>query len=449
MTETHVLVVPHSAQAHVMALLKLSYSLADQGLKVTLATADYVQAKLVSSLPDNRKDIHPNLRVVGITDGVPPEHQLNPMAQYMGSCENFPSELEKLIKEFGDSNENRNFACVIADELLGPQVHEVAQKMGIPRLASYCIGTASIKALVRSIPKLIETGVIDECGKPKKDGKIIWSSPRPGIEPAHLLWYCGGDGMDPNIAFQLVCRGDKVSESVHWVFCKTFNELEPAAIAMLPNILPIGPLCPRDQLASLFLEDLSCLSWLDQHAANSVIYLAFGSHTILDQSQFDELALGLELLGRPFLWVVRSDHAYTYPDGFQNRLGHLGKVISWAPQEKVLSHPSVACFVSHCGFNSFLDGLGVPFICWPNCYDQFFNATSMTDDWKVGLSLNPDEDGLISRKEIKSKVEQLLGDEEFKKNSVKLKEQAIKSTSKDGSCTKNLQLFVEALKSLK
>ena len=77
-----------------------------------------------------------------------------------------------------------------------------------------------------------------------------------------------------------------------------------------------------------------------------MIYVAFGSYTIFDQTQFQELALGLELCNRPFLLVVRPN---AYPAGFQDRVGANGLIVSWAPQQKVLEHQSVACFVSHCG----------------------------------------------------------------------------------------------------
>ncbi|KAL8234046.1 hypothetical protein R6Q59_020146 [Mikania micrantha] len=44
-----------------------------------------------------------------------------------------------------------------------------------------------------------------------------------------------------------------------------------------------------------------------------------------------------------------------------------GKVVSWAPQQEVLNHPSVACFMSHCLCNSTMEWVsnGVPFLCWP------------------------------------------------------------------------------------
>ena len=51
---------------------------------------------------------------------------------------------------------------------------------------------------------------------------------------------------------------------------------------------------------SFWPQDSTCLSWLDQQPMGSVIYVAFGSTATLSQQQFDEIALGLELIGQPF-----------------------------------------------------------------------------------------------------------------------------------------------------
>ncbi|KAL6961199.1 hypothetical protein U1Q18_038964 [Sarracenia purpurea var. burkii] len=250
--------------------------------------------------------------------------------------------------------------------------------------------------------------------------------------------------------FDLFARSNKVMEIASWLICNSTHQLEPAAFECLPcpNImLSIGPLLASNRLGNsagnFWREDSTCMQWLDQQLPKSVIYVAFGSFTIFDQNQFRELALGLELTDRPFLWVVRPDLTEeaqnAYPDGFKERVAARGgRMVGWAPQQKVLAHPSVACFLSHCGWNSTMEGIGngIPFLCWPYYADQFFNKTYICDVWKVGLGLNPDENGIIMRKEIKDKVEQLLGDDEFKARALDMKKLTAESI-KDGNCSYN------------
>ena len=234
------------------------------------------------------------------------------------------------------------------------------------------------------------------------------------------------------------------------LLCNCVYELDSSVCELIPNILPIGPLLPSNQLGhhsgKLWPEDLTCIRWLDQQPVGSVIYVAFGSIAVLTQNQFSELAIGMELVGRPFLWVVRSDlaegSAGEYPDGFLERVAEKGKIVSWAPQEEVLAHPSVACFLSHCGWNSTMDGLsmGVPFLCWPCFGDQLLNQNCICNKWKVGLELNPDENGFVSRHEIKKK------DDGIKENAEKLTETARKSVSEGGSSYNNFKTFIEAIK---
>ncbi|KAJ4707322.1 UDP-glycosyltransferase [Melia azedarach] len=225
---------------------------------------------------------------------------------------------------------------------------------------------------------------------------------------------------------------------------------------MVPELLPIGPLLASNRLGNsagyFWPEDSDCLKWLDKQQLKSVIYVAFGSITIFDKIQFQELALALELCNRPFLWVVRpdltNDRNDGYPEGFQERVGTRGRMISWAPQQKVLSHPSIACFLSHCGWNSTVEGVsnGVPFLCWPYFADQLLNENYIREMWKVGLNFNKNESGIITREEIKNKVEQVLGDENFKARALELKEKTLSCVREGGSSKKTLQNFVEWIK---
>lgn len=137
-----------------------------------------------------------------------------------------------------------------------------------------------------------------------------------------------------------------------------------------------------------------------------------------------------------------------YPEGFEERVKNRGKMVGWAPQQKVLSHPSVACFLSHCGWNSTMEGVcnGVPFLCWPYFADQFLNQGYIAEYWRVGLSLDKDESGIVRRGEIAKKVELLLSDESYKTRVLNLRSKTMSSATEGGSSHKNLSSFVDWIK---
>ncbi|KAL5725457.1 hypothetical protein ACHQM5_008599 [Ranunculus cassubicifolius] len=289
-------------------------------------------------------------------------------------------------------------------------------------------------------------------GTPKTKETIVWSPKMPGIEPEHLPWLNMIGYLSPKDSLDLLDQCRRFQDSADWVLSNTFHELQTDTITMAPNVLTIGPLLENNRFGNLWPEDASCMSWLDQQPLNSVIYISFGSIASLGHNQFEELALALELLGKPFLWVVRPANS-VHPasgaaEGFLDRVTSFGKIVSWAPQSKVLSHASVACFVSQCGWNSTIEAVsnGVPLLCWPVLFEQFFQLPYIEDVWRVGLGLSPYKDRTIPRDEIKRRLNQLLEDREIKQNSLIWKEMAMLSVAQGGSSTKNLDFFVEQLK---
>ncbi|KAL0014722.1 hypothetical protein SO802_001791 [Lithocarpus litseifolius] len=123
-------------------------------------------------------------------------------------------------------------------------------------------------------------------------------------------------------------------------------------------------------------------------------------------------------------------------------------MVGWAPQQQVLRHPSVACFFSHCGWSSTMEGVsnGIPFLCWPYFADRFLNRSYICDVWKVGLGLDRNESGIITQGEIKSKVEQLLGNEKLKASALDLKNIVMASIKEGGGSHKNLKNFIDWMK---
>ncbi|KAI9083351.1 hypothetical protein K1719_034717 [Acacia pycnantha] len=283
-------------------------------------------------------------------------------------------------------------------------------------------------------------------GVPMKNQELQLSPDMPVMDPANLIW----TNLGKSFFDHLVQETQTLISFGQWWLCNTAYELEAGAFSISPNLLPIGPLLPDDNLntsTSFWKEDQTCLDWLDQHPPRSVVYVSFGSLAVMDSNQFRELALGLNLLDKPFLWVVRPSNTnkhnnnYELPEGFK---GDKGKIVNWAPQRKVLNHPSVACFVSHCGWNSTIDGLygGVPFLCWPFFSDQFQDKAYICDVWKIGMGFDKDENGVIMREEIKMKVEKLLGDEEIRETSLKWKEIVMKNIAEGGRSSENLKKFI-------
>lgn len=183
---------------------------------------------------------------------------------------------------------------------------------------------------------------------------------------------------------------------------------------------------------------MECLDWLDKQSPESVIYVAFGSQAVMKERQMEELALGLEATQRPFLWVLRRDVSVVLPSGYIERIGDRGCILSCAPQLSVLSHPSIACFITHCGWNSTMESIsmGVPMICWPCSGDQFINRLYIVEVWKVGLSFNSNRDDMVEAMEIVKVVERLLSiDEgmEMRRQAVRLKEEARGAVNEGGS----------------
>ncbi|XP_074379925.1 anthocyanidin 3-O-glucosyltransferase 6-like [Apium graveolens] len=152
-------------------------------------------------------------------------------------------------------------------------------------------------------------------------------------------------------------------------------------------------------------EDI--VSWLDSQPPLSVVYLCFGSMGSFDREQVTEIAQALELSGQCFLWSLRrpsqekekmkpptdyEDYNEVLPEGFLERTSRIGKVIGWAPQVTILSHPSVGGFVSHCGWNSTLESIwcGVPMATWPLSAEQQINAFQLVKELRIAVEIKMD-----------------------------------------------------------
>ncbi|KAH9303529.1 hypothetical protein KI387_043891 [Taxus chinensis] len=337
--------------------------------------------------------------------------------------------------------------------------------MGVPRVVfwPFC-AAASITQKYANL--LISQGHIPvKVTESRGSEKMICGLPGniPDLWPTDLIAVyreqCESDAI-----FKALLYEAQQSNEADYVLINTFEELEgrDAAAALSANGCPslaIGPVfLPKvlqgeeSKLGSMWDEDESCLEWLHKQRPASVLYVSFGSLALKSQQQLQELALGLEASGQPFLWVLRSDiaqgHSAVLPEGFEMRTRDRAFVVNWTPQLRVLAHASVGGFLTHSGWNSTLESIsmGVPLLGWPYGGDQFLNCRFAKDIWKVGLDFNDvdvDVNRLVTREEVESIVRDLMHNELLRKRALELKQAAIQAVMPGGSSYTNITTFIE------
>ena len=95
------------------------------------------------------------------------------------------------------------------------------------------------------------------------------------------------------------------------ILVNTFHELEPKTLAALRSgqiskvpVYPIGPLI-RETRQDFDKKRSYVVDWLDKQEEGSVIYVSLGSGYTMSYDQIKEMALGLELSGKKFVWSLR------------------------------------------------------------------------------------------------------------------------------------------------
>ena len=239
----------------------------------------------------------------------------------------------------------------------------------------------------------------------------------------------------------------------------SFYELESQIIDTLKEelhcpVYPIGPSIPHMMLEEKLSSspngsNIDYIGWLNSQPKRSVLYVSLGSFLSVSGSQMDEIAMGLGLSGVRFLWVARGDSSR-----LQEMVGSMGIVVPWCDQLKVLSHPSVGGFLTHCGWNSTMEGVfcGVPMLTCPIFWDQPPDSRLIVDEWKVGLSLRGEvgREGVVGQEEIALVVKRLMdldGTEgkEMRKRVGELRDSARQAIAAGGSSSENLDSFARGL----
>ncbi|XP_048322281.2 UDP-glucose flavonoid 3-O-glucosyltransferase 7 [Ziziphus jujuba] len=213
------------------------------------------------------------------------------------------------------------------------------------------------------------------------------------------------------------------------------------------------------------IDEHECMNWLNSKKPNSVIYVCFGSLADFDDAQLLEIAHGLEASGQEFIWVVKKGKhegvkAEWLPVGFEKRMEGKGLIIrGWATQMLILQHEAMGGFVTHCGWNSTLEGIcaGLPMVTWPVLADQFYNEKLITQILGIGVSIDNRRWSMfmvdcMKREAIENAVSRIMvGEEaeEMRSRARALGEMAKGAVEEGGSSCSDLNALIEELKQRK
>ncbi|CAA7043182.1 unnamed protein product [Microthlaspi erraticum] len=461
-TKAHVLIFPFPAQGHMIPLFDFTHRLALSGgssLTITvLLTPKNLPflSPLLSSGVDVETLILPFPSHPSIPSGVENAQDLPPSG--------FPS----MIHALGDlhapllswiSSHPSPPVAVVSDFFLG-----WTQNLGIPRFEfspSAAIGCCIFNTLWLDMPtrnnddddyEILEFPKVPNCPKyPWCQTSSIYRSYVPG-DPA---WEFIRDSFRANVASSgVVVNSFSAMESVYLEHLK--KEMGHSRVWAVGPVLPLSDGGNRGGPTSVPVDHV--MSWLDAREDNQVVYVCFGSQTVLTKEQTLALASGLEKSSVHFVWAIKEpvqeedSTRGNILDGFEDRVAGRGLVIrGWAPQVAVLRHRAVGAFLTHCGWNSVVEAVvaGVLMLTWPMRADQFIDASLVVDELKVGVRACEGPDTVPDPDELaRVFADSVTGKQTERNEVVKLKQAALDAIQERGSSVNDLDEFIKHVISL-
>ncbi|KAL9231716.1 hypothetical protein vseg_006907 [Gypsophila vaccaria] len=476
---TNVLMVVFASQGHINPMLRLGKQLQSKSnIHVTIATTEVSRHRLLNqphstatTTTTSNDNNNNNVSISGIdfefySDGFSLDYdRKSNLDTYMYTLTKVgPINLYNLIISLSkNQTKPKKFSCVIISPFV-PWVSKISAQLGIP-CAMLWIQPCTLFQIYHSFYNNLNDFPTKE--NPNKSVKL---PNLPLLSTCDLPSFVLPSNNIMSIS-ETLSQAMKNVDNLRWVLANTFYELEKDVIdyvSKFVDIKAVGPLVSPTLLLgeeqghknddhvgiNLWKPDEDCIDWLDKNESNTVIYVSFGSLIVLSREQMEIICKALVDCKRPFLWVLKKED-YLVGEGvgehfkyFLDEIKDKGIIVNWCPQDKVLLHKSLGCFVTHCGWNSTLETIscGVPIIAYPMWTDQPTNAKLMTEVFGIGLRLWPNKDGLVGPEEIVKCIEEVMDGPraaEIQAKAVEWKRVARDAVARGGSSDRNIQEFVD------
>ncbi|XVF07804.1 hypothetical protein REPUB_Repub06bG0171400 [Reevesia pubescens] len=475
--QLHFVLIPLMSPGHLLPMTDMARVLAQHGVIVSIVTTPLNTIRFQTTI-DRAVESGLSIRLlqlqfpsvqVGLPEGCENMDQL-PSRDLIKNFFKASSMLQQPFEQLFNELQPRP-SCIISGKNL-PWTVETAHKFNVPRIFFDGMGCFSF-----SCTHSLEVSKVHEAVSKSESFLVPGLPHRIELTKAQLPENLNPGSNDMTNVRDKIRATEVIADGI---VVNTFEELETEYVKDYKsvkgdNVWCIGPLSACNKLNSdktergekASIDDNQCLKpWLDSKKPGSVIYACLGSISGLTTWQLVELGLGLEASNQAFIWVIRGGkkseglEKWISEEQFEERIRDKGLIIrGWAPQLRILSHPAIGGFLTHCGWNSTLEGItaGVPIVACPLFAEQFLNEKLVVEVLGIGTSVGveaavtwglEDKFGLLMKREqVKQAIEKVMDNSNIgagrRKRAKELGEMANKAIEEGGSSYQNMEMLIE------
>ncbi|CAI9107058.1 OLC1v1006333C1 [Oldenlandia corymbosa var. corymbosa] len=441
----NIIAIPYPGRGHINPLMNfckqlISTAQPNNNIQITVVVTEEWQ-ELLSPDP-----VPETMRFVAIPNVLPLEGSRG--KSFQAFVEAILTKMEPAVDSLLDRLEIPDPSIILSDAYLRWAL-KIGRRRNIP-VAPFWTVSATMYSIFHHFDLLLQNGHFQAIPTGAEWGEKVVDY-IPGLAPICLADFPPQiHGAGPEILAVTLDVIKSIPVEAKCLLFTSYYELESSAIDALKAKFPIpiytiGPAIPywtlKEDNSSSDVVDYS--GWLNSQPKSSVLYISFGTYISVSSLQIDEIAAGIVDSGVRFFWVIREDVS-RWEMGKDNR----GLIVPWCDQIKVLCHPSIGGFWSHCGWNSTKEGAfsGVPMLTFPLKWDQYPNSKHIVEDWKMGQRLKKSDGSFVSREEISGVLRKFMDldwDEgkEMRRRAQEVKEICRRAIAEGGSSQLQIEAF--------
>ncbi|KAJ1265507.1 hypothetical protein BS78_08G081100 [Paspalum vaginatum] len=479
----HVVMVPYPAQGHVTPMLQLAKLLHARGFHVTFVNNEFNHRRHLRARGPGALDGAPGFRFEAMDDGLPrsdadaTQDVPSLCRSTMTTCLPRFKALVARVSAEARAEGRPPVTCVVGDSTMTFSLR-AARELGL-RCATLWTASACGFLGYYHYRHLVDRGLVPLQREEQladgylRDTVVDWIPGAPrDLRLRDLPSFVRTTDPD-DVMLNFFIHETAGMAQASAVVVNTFDELDAAPLGAMAELLrplpvyTVGPLpltvrgnvpagSPVSGLASnLWKEQAEApLRWLDGRAPRSVVYVNFGSITVMSDEQLAEFAWGLANTGYAFLWNVRPDLVKGrdgsaagqggLPPEFAAATEGRSMLSTWCPQAAVLEHEAVGVFLTHSGWNSTLESIcgGVPMVCWPFFAEQQTNCRYKRTEWGIGVEIDDD----VRRDDVEALIREAMEGEkghDMRRRVAQLRDSAVAAARPGGRSMRNVDRLID------